>query len=165
MKIALFQILVAFFLASVFLNTFMAGGIVLVALSTGLLVGFAFGCGGTDREPRILGPIIEGNILIDKSVGDPSFKVSDQLREMFKNRIDKIMWRIPFDYGGRREEAKLYIEGLEPDVMSVYNENLWIAMSLLGEGARSFPNPCEPGKMIAVTKEFADRAIILGFLP
>lgn len=165
MKIALFQIIVAFFLASLFLNTFMSGGHLLVMLSTGMMVGFALACGATDKEPRVLEPVIEGNTLIERATADPSFKVSDKLRQMFKERIDKIIWRIPFDFGGRRAEARLYLEGLEPEVMSVYNENLWIALNLLGEDARSFPNPHEPGKMIVVTKGFADRAMILGFLP
>lgn len=73
--------------------------------------------------------------------------------------------RIPFSFGGRRDEARMYLEGLGPEVMSVHNENLWIALNLLGDDARSFPNPHEPGKMIVVTKEFAEKALILGFLP
>lgn len=146
MKIAFFQILVGFFFLSLFLNTFMEGGHVLVMLSMGLLVGFAFGCGATDREPRILEPVIEGNMLMDKALADPSFKVSDRLREMFKDRMENIMWRIPFDYGGRREEAKLYLDGLEPDVMSVFNDNLWIALNLLGREPDPSPARTSPEK-------------------
>lgn len=165
MKIIFLQILFASFLLSLLFGIFVEGGHLLFMLSVGLLLGFAFGCGVADREPRILEPAVEGNMLKEKALADPSFKVSDRLREMFKDRMEKIMWRIPFDYGGRREEAKLYLDGLKPDVMSVHNDNLWIALNLLGEGSRSFPSPHEPRKMIVVTKGFADRVMILGFLP
>lgn len=91
---AMFQIMVAFFLASLFLNTFVEGGQMLVMLSTGFMIGFALACGAIDKEPRFLEPTIEGNMLIEKAAKDPSFKASDRLRQMFRDRIDKIIWRI-----------------------------------------------------------------------
>lgn len=157
MKIALLQIMFGFFFFSLFLNTFMEGGHILVMLSVGLLVGFAFGCGATDREPRILEPTIEGNLLMDRLP-----EKEDKLKDIFKKRMDGIAWN---DWGIAYEEVRLYLKSMEPEVLNVHDENVWIAMKLLGSGCHAFKNTYEPGKTIVVGKEFAERALILGFLP
>lgn len=159
MKIALLQIMFGFFFLSLFLNTFVEGGDLWVMLSIGLLMGFAIGCGATDKAPRILDPVIEGNILMDRLP-----EKEDKLGDIFKQRMDGIAWHV-WGRSSAYEEIKLYLKSLEPDVLSVHDENAWIAMRLLGAGCYSFKNSYEPGKTILVSKEFAERALILGFLP
>lgn len=160
MKIALLQIMFGFFFLSLFLNTFMEGGYILVMLSIGLLVGFAIGCGATDREPRILvEPVIEGNLLMDRLP-----EKEDKLKDIFKRRMDGIAWNV-WGRSGAYKEVRLYLKSLEPDVLSVHDENVWVAMRLLGSGCYAFKNSYESGKTIVVGKEFADKALILGFLP
>jgi hypothetical protein len=157
MKIIVLQILFVSFLLSFFFGIFVEGGHLLFTLSVGLLLGFAFGCGVADRELRILEPTIEGNLLMDRLP-----EKEDKLKDIFKKRMDGIAWHV---WGIAYEELKLYLKSLEPDVLSVHDENAWIAMRLLGSGCHSFKNPYESGKTIVVGKEFAERALILGFLP
>lgn len=159
-KIIFLQILFASFLLSLFFSIFVEGGYLLLMLSVGLLLGFAFGCGVADRESRMLDPAIEGNALMARLP-----EKEDKLKDIFKRRMDSIAWQVWGNSDANKEKVKLYIKSLEPDVLSVHDENAWIAVKLLGPGCHAFKNTYEPGKTILVSEEFAERAMILGFLP
>lgn len=158
-KIIFLQILFASFLLSLFFSIFVEGGYLLFMLSVGLLLGFAFGCGVADRESRIFDPAMEGNALMDRLP-----EKEDKLKDIFKRRMDSIAWSV-LGRSVAKEDIKLYLKSLEPDVLNVHDENTWIAVKLLGAGAHAFKNTYESGKTIVVGKEFAERAMILGFLP
>lgn len=60
-------------------------------------------------------------------------------------------------------EAKAYVESLKPDVLNLYDDVLWC---VINEGEHyAFRNPKDPDHTIVMRKEFAEKALVLGYLP
>lgn len=61
------------------------------------------------------------------------------------------------------EEAKSYVDSLKPDVLNLYDDVLWC---IVNEGEDyAFRNPNDPDHTIVMRKEFAEKVLVLGYLP
>lgn len=83
----------------------------------------------------------------------------NKLKVIFDNKLRNavpVLWL-------NSKDAREYIDGLRPDVLHLHDDTLWCIVNEGGDYA--FRSPNYPNHTIVIRREFAEKALALGFLP
>lgn len=84
----------------------------------------------------------------------------DKLKKMFVERVHGVD---PVGAPALSDKVDQYVGSLKPDLLDLYDEVLWCVVNEGGDYA--FRNPYDRGRTIVVRREFAEKALALGFMP
>ena len=98
----------------------------------------------------------EGSLSGDKEKG----RKVQKLKEMFVNKIRGVD---PVGAPALSDKVYSYVESLGPEVLNMYDESLWCVVN--GTEDYAFRNPYDRDRTIVMRKEFAEKALVLGYIP